>query len=867
MATIVAAPDTTASESRRTRRWAPAEGWITVPLLLCLTLLMANGMAGIEAQDRRAVLIPLAAGAVIVGLLLAKSRTFDALAHLLSFIMAAVGSLLLTASRYGELRGSWREVALTLEARVEDLVRMLIAGSQMTSDHLLTLTGMIVWLVSYSSAWMMYRRSWSGLATIFPGAVLLASLALDRSEPTRSVYVYFVVALALNARHAAYRRERDWLRARIPAPMGLGPRFLAAGAWLALIATALGTTVPAHAPENLVEQVAERAERYWEGAAELYERLAPGGDNSRGASYAEFPDSFEVGGPLSLTDEPVAVLRAERSNYLAARRYDRYDGKGWESAVDDTYRMPGEKSERAKPVGYRPAQRVALSESVRVARIEELAQIELLQDTKGMLLTIDTYAGANLATEAIVGWRQFEDLQIDVHDFDPRLVPVDLYNLIAKLQEANVQPSPDGSEPIISNPNLAAEIEEIRGRLERDYPVYTSLSLVDGRLILTVSGRLPNYDDIEAVVSSEGSPGRYLVSGLASVASPDDLRNAGQEYPAYVRERYLQLPDSVTARTRELALAVVSEAGATNAFDQMIALQDHLRSSQYIYDIADGWLPEDGQDQVDAFLFERRIGRCEHFATAMVVMARTLGVPARLVSGYHHGAFDPVYQGFVSRADQAHTWVEVYFPRYGWIPFEPTPSRPELQYGDEPMTSLPTPEPTPEPEPTPTPEPTEAATPSPVPQEPTASTNETTPSGGSGDRWPWLVGLVAALIVVGGGTLAVAWIWGLRGLSPAAALYARALRIGRFWGVRMTATMTPHEFATELARRAPVPGVAARRVSELYAAEQYGRQTLSPTDTQSGWRAWRALRGSILRWRPWRRGRPRLSEGREAKGD
>ncbi|GIW04582.1 MAG: hypothetical protein KatS3mg059_1202 [Thermomicrobiales bacterium] len=72
--------------------------------------------------------------------------------------------------------------------------------------------------------------------------------------------------------------------------------------------------------------------------------------------------------------------------------------------------------------------------------------------------------------------------------------------------------------------------------------------------------------------------------------------------------------------------------------------------------------------------------------------------------------------------------------------------------------------------------------------------------------------------------LALAWAWGLRGLRPAAALYARALRIGRFWGVQAGPTTTPHEFAAELARRAPVSRAAVQRVAELYAAEQYGRR-------------------------------------------
>lgn len=380
----------------------------------------------------------------------------------------------------------------------------------------------------------------------------------------------------------------------------------------------MGVTLPARAPDRVIEQLASQADRYWQEAIDAYDWLARHGPGHRPGSYADFPDSFQVGGPISLTDDPVVVLRADRPHYLAARRYDVYDGEGWRSGVDQTYRFPGESPKvQAKPVGYRAAQRVALSDAVRQQRTDEVAQIEILQPTRGLLLTIDTYAGASVATQAIVGWQQFTDLTIDVNDFDPGLVPVDLYSLIARLQQATIVPGQDGAEPVITDPRLAAEVAAIRERLRQDYPVETKLSLVNGRTILTVSGRLPNYDDIEAVIATEDTASlRYLVTGLASVATPDELRAAGQNYPGYVIERYLQLPGSVTPRTRALAQRVVEAAGATNPFDAMVALEQYLRSGAFVYDVNNGWLPDPGTDQVDAFLFDKRVGRCEHFATA-----------------------------------------------------------------------------------------------------------------------------------------------------------------------------------------------------------------------------------------------------------
>ena len=81
-------------------------------------------------------------------------------------------------------------------------------------------------------------------------------------------------------------------------------------------------------------------------------------------------------------------------------------------------------------------------------------------------------------------------------------------------------------------------------------------------------------------------------------------------------------------------------------------------------------------DPIGSFLFVSKKGYCEYFASAMAIMLRTLGVPARLVNGFQTGSYNRFGKDFVVRARDAHSWVEVYFPRYGWIPFDPTPPDP-----------------------------------------------------------------------------------------------------------------------------------------------------------------------------------------------
>src|SRR2546427_6545887 len=89
-----------------------------------------------------------------------------------------------------------------------------------------------------------------------------------------------------------------------------------------------------------------------------------------------------------------------------------------------------------------------------------------------------------------------------------------------------------------------------------------------------------------------------------------------------------------------------------------------------------------GKDPVDYFLFDLKQDFCEYFASAMVVMLREEGIPARLVEGFTTGAFDTASNAFVVREQDAHAWVEAYSPQYGWIEFEPTPSQPPFARQD-----------------------------------------------------------------------------------------------------------------------------------------------------------------------------------------
>jgi hypothetical protein len=125
----------------------------------------------------------------------------------------------------------------------------------------------------------------------------------------------------------------------------------------------------------------------------------------------------------------------------------------------------------------------------------------------------------------------------------------------------------------------------------------------------------------------------------------------------------------LSTRGRALAHEVASEA--TNPFDVVMALTTYLqRSFRYTLDLPR--VPT-GRDPVDWFLFDVKTGYCEQFATAEILMLRSLGIPARLATGYATGDYDPVLNQAVVRERDAHAWVEVFFAGHGWVPVDPTP--------------------------------------------------------------------------------------------------------------------------------------------------------------------------------------------------
>lgn len=160
------------------------------------------------------------------------------------------------------------------------------------------------------------------------------------------------------------------------------------------------------------------------------------------------------------------------------------------------------------------------------------------------------------------------------------------------------------------------------------------------------------------------------------------LMNAVGEIPPGVAAAYLQLPDKLPERVRELALAV--SAAGTTPYAKAALLQAYLRE-HYRYSLMDVAVPANGQDFTDAFLFGSAGGYCDYFSTSLAVMLRASGVPARWVKGFGPGEVTPDETGAVQTiavsTRNAHSWVELYLPGLGWVAMDPTPGFAGFQPG------------------------------------------------------------------------------------------------------------------------------------------------------------------------------------------
>jgi transglutaminase-like putative cysteine protease len=333
-------------------------------------------------------------------------------------------------------------------------------------------------------------------------------------------------------------------------------------------------------------------------------------------------------------------------------------------------------------------------------------------------------------------------------------------------------------------------------------------------------------DVFDARLQRDPSGRDYRALSWLTAPSEAELAMAGYDYPLWIASRYLALPPGLPPRVTELARQIT--VGAATPYARAQAIEAYLRAIPYSLDVP---VPPTGRDVVDYYLFDLRRGYCDYAATAMAVLARSVGLPARLIIGYAPGRYDSTTGQVVITEAEAHSWPEIYFSGVGWVAFEPTGGRPQSAL---PMAA-------------------------------------DLPSDGVSPDLPpkpgrLVVGDVLGLALAGMVALVFAiwgWmIWRRRrqsGIAAIAALYARLRRSGRQLGAADWPGLTPGEVAElvgEQVERLAQPGrwwarlypagEEARRLARSYSQAIYSPHTPDATAVEEARDIW-----SRLRWRLW----------------
>ncbi len=323
-------------------------------------------------------------------------------------------------------------------------------------------------------------------------------------------------------------------------------------------------------------------------------------------------------------------------------------------------------------------------------------------------------------------------------------------------------------------------------------------------------------------------------------------------YDPNVLRTYLQLPPNLDPNI--MALAKQITANSSTMYDKAVAIETYLRT-HYKYNANVGVPP--GEEPTSWFLFRSgNQGFCNYFATAMTIMARQLGIPARVVSGYTNGTLDPKHNQWVVRGTDAHSWVQVYFAGYGWVNFEPSASfasfiRPlpgEFGSGSS-STSI-------------------GGGQSTTPRGKLGNLNPSDPAGtGSVNtqltaaqeqarfrtQVSLTLGSIILLILFSLAFFSLWWRRLFRGYGISAQIFGRLCILANWAGISIQRSQTPYEYIHKLAEATPDEAVTLERLGDIYVRDRWADPASREHPNHSGEQGelpglWKGLQPRLFRY-------------------
>ncbi len=828
---------------------------VTTGLLLIMVGSLARSIEQARWTAGLHVLLPIAVVGVVVGVLLAGSTLGTLRAHVLGFLTGVsvitwqTGSLLSVRELEDGNRFS------IVWSRFRQWLRVVIEGGASYDQLLFVFTmGAIVWFLAYNGAWFVLRYGWVWWALLPTGLVMLVNLGYA-VRPYNEPFVIFLIAsmLLMIHTHLMQRREQ-WEEEGLGYDGGIAARVLTFGSILSLALLILAwqgpsrsLAVSAKAAFQRMEQPWGQVQDRWQNAfAFLYPSSAPRSSAGLGGGFTSFGDNFELGGPLRLGNRTVFTAEGEPRQYWRGVAFDEYTGTGWKISTPDA---PGpvlpplrdsalaQRVAQTKfPDGVRKLEQkvtvvLPTGKSVFAADIP----IQLDRDASWQLGAIERRAqtpveGSLSVADGSDSKRQNEllELRFLLQTIGPERVSRASSDgvFLRRLPRQRVESRAAATATVTSaEADATAEAEENEARqsvqlledelrqMERAGITASYRYVANRPPVITYSYRDLNQQDLYAVTSQETIPKgtTYEVTSIVSNPTDAQLNKAKGQTPAWVEAQYLQVPDTVPARVRRLAVQLTRDADTTHEKAQ--AIERYLRALKYQENMP---TPPADRDFVDYFLFELREGYCTSFSAAMAIMLRSVDIPARVVTGFAPGKFDKDLGQYVVTEAQAHAWPQVFYSEYGWVNYEPTPirdlvSRAAAVGGDDYQAN------------------TEFLGRDAAAQLGEDIYNQNQEPIGQinvGSRIPApvrflgigvLALLTIALVAYGISLLK------LRGLRGARRQYAKLLQVGTLLGVRPALSHTPHEYGARLGRAMPNASASVRTITSSYVAEVFSK--------------------------------------------
>jgi len=734
---------------------------------LGLTLVVSTGIAGAGWTEGLKVLPIAGLGAFIIGLMIAKSILPAWIAHMFSLIIGFAWSFWLATRLFPEF-WPWEFRWAWLWWYFYRWFLALFGGGVSDNNLVFVLQmGLIVWLVTYLSVWLIFRKRQAWLAIVPGGALLLVNMVYAPNDITIYLVVYLTLALLLVIRFNLFIQELVWRRERVHFNADeISFDFLRAGALFTVLILALAWITPGALAAHDAE-ILDALRGPWHDMQAEWTRLFTSLNYRPSAGVDFYGNQLNLGGPRELAEVPVLeVLAPPNARYWRAVVFDQFNGWGWENS-DNTLVPFGADQEAVPMVDY-------------LARQVITSTVNLVGPSMSVLPMAAQPLWVDQLTRASISY---------------------------------VSVPHDGSRSFADETRIDERVDTV--------------SFARSRVPLNAGDS-------------------YVATSLLTQAPESWLQRAGTSYPNWITDRYLQVPDSVPDRVKQLAKEITLPYDTP--YDKANAIESFLRSEiEYNEKIE---APPPNRDPVDYILFDLKQGYCDYYATSMAVMLRSVGIPARIVSGYAQGHFDPDKQAYVVLLQDAHTWVEVYFPRYGWIEFEPTAAQPVIVRPAEPEDIASS------------------------GQGPGGNQNlgseldrmdrmeELLDEGISPDTgsvslsfWTRLTPTKPGSWVFGGLVLIILagmTVWMMRKrqplrLSSTGSSYHNMVRLAGWAGASTHLSQTPYEHAEALGRVVPEGQRPAQHIAGVYARERYGHKPPDDREQATTNQDWRELRPRLVR--------------------